>query len=43
MQSMVSYMIVLQKQVTLLRIKGEVGKAPESGVPVDNSGAPTNN
>jgi len=26
-----------------LRIKGEVGKAPESGVPVDNSGAPTNN
>ena len=26
-----------------VRIKGEVGPAPESGVPVNNSGAPTNN
>jgi hypothetical protein len=27
----------------VVRIKGEVGPAPESGVPVNNSGAPTNN
>jgi hypothetical protein len=27
----------------VIRIKGEVGPAPESGVPVNNSGAPTNN
>jgi hypothetical protein len=27
----------------IVRIKGEVGPAPESGVPVNNSGAPTNN
>ncbi len=26
----------------VIRIKGEVGPAPESGVPVNNSGAPTN-
>ena len=27
----------------VIRIKGEVGPAPESGTPVNNSGAPTNN
>jgi hypothetical protein len=27
----------------IVKIKGEVGPAPESGVPVNNSGAPTNN
>jgi hypothetical protein len=27
----------------MVKIKGEVGPAPESGVPVNNSGAPTNN
>ena len=27
----------------VIRIKGEVGPAPESGTPVNNAGAPTNN
>jgi len=27
----------------VIRIKGEVGPAPESGTPVNNTGAPTNN
>jgi len=27
----------------IIKIKGEVGPAPESGMPVNNSGAPTNN
>jgi hypothetical protein len=27
----------------VIRIKGEVGPAPESGMPVNNAGAPTNN
>ena len=27
----------------VIRIKGEVGTAPESGTPVNNAGAPTNN
>jgi hypothetical protein len=27
----------------VIRIKGEVGPAPESGMPVNNTGAPTNN
>lgn len=27
----------------VIRIKGEVGPAPETGIPVNNSGAPTNN
>ena len=27
----------------VIRIKGEVGAAPEAGTPVNNSGAPTNN
>ncbi|MBM3423974.1 MAG: DUF1573 domain-containing protein [Bacteroidetes bacterium] len=27
----------------VVKIKGEVGPAPESGVPINNSGAPTNN
>ena len=29
--------------ISVLRIKGEVGPAPENGTPVNNSGAPTNN
>ena len=29
--------------ISILRIKGEVGPAPENGTPVNNSGAPTNN
>lgn len=33
----------LNEPEKVIRIKGEVGPAPESGVPVNNSGAPTNN
>jgi hypothetical protein len=29
--------------ISVLRIKGEVGPAPENGTPINNSGAPTNN
>jgi len=29
--------------ISVLRIKGEVGPAPENGTPVNNTGAPTNN
>lgn len=29
--------------ISILRIKGEVGPAPENGTPVNNSGAPINN
>jgi hypothetical protein len=30
-------------QDTVIRIKGEVGPAPENGTPLNNTGAPTNN
>ena len=33
----------VQSGISVLRIKGEVGPRPDSGTPVNNSGAPSNN
>ena len=33
----------VQSGISVLRIKGEVGPRPDSGTPINNSGAPSNN